>query len=288
MYARKKNSEASTGMNNQIIKNRNKRRKPKIRGQRVGIISIFIIMANILHRIKAWLYKNLLTRENPNDYVARVNAERSLGVKDICESAVSRGGADISSSSMEHAVNLFLKEMGYQLCDGFSVNTGWFTASVHIRGVFDSPAESFNPEKHTVLFEFHQGATLRKELENVTVEILGVAETGIVIAQVFDVKTGSVNDLITPNRNLKITGEKLKIAGEDPANGVCFIDEQGTRTQVDASDVVTNNPSELIIVTPELTAGTYRLEVTTQFTGSGGKVLNEPRTAIFDRPLTVV
>ena len=63
------------------------------------------------------------------------------------------------------------------------------------------------------------------------------------IAQVFDVKTGSVNDLITPNRNLKITGEKVKIVGENPANGIYFTDEQGTRTQVDASDIVTNTPS---------------------------------------------
>jgi hypothetical protein len=244
-------------------------------------------MANILHRIKAWLYKNVLTKENPNDYIAKVYSERSLGIKDICESAVSRGGADISSSSMEHAVNLFLKEMGYQLCDGFSINTGWFTASVLIRGVFDSPAETFNPEKHTVLFEFRQGATLRKELENVTVEILGVAETGAMIVQVVDVKTGSVNDLLTPNRNLKIAGDKLKIIGDNPANGVYFIDEQEGRIQVEASDIVINNPSELIIVIPALSAGTYRLEVTTQYVGSGSKVLNEPRTAIFDRLLTV-
>ncbi|MDR0606683.1 MAG: DUF4469 domain-containing protein, partial [Bacteroidales bacterium] len=195
-------------------------------------------MAKILHKIKAWLYKNLLTKDNPNDYIARVNSERSLGIKDICEAAVSRGGADISAASMEHGVNLFFNEMSYQLCDGYSINTGWFIASVHIHGTFDSPNETFNPEKHTVLFEFHQGATLRKELENVTVEILGVAETGIIIDQVIDVKTGSVNDLLTVNHNLKINGDKLKIAGDNSANGVYFIDAWGSRTKVDASDIV--------------------------------------------------
>ncbi|MDR2653651.1 MAG: DUF4469 domain-containing protein [Prevotellaceae bacterium] len=246
-------------------------------------------MATTLHKIKAWLYDNLLTQDNPNDYVARVNAERSLNISDICESAVARGGADISAAAMEHAVNLFLKEMGYRLCDGFSVNTGWFTASVHIRGVFDSPNEAFDPKKHTVLFEFHQGATLRKELEMVGVDILGVAETGATVAQVTDVKTGSINDLLTPNRNLKIAGHKIKIAGDNEANGVYFINQATQeRTKVDASDIVTNNPSELIVVTPALASGTYHLEITTQFTGSGGKVLNEPRTATFDKVLTVV
>jgi hypothetical protein len=53
--------------------------------------------------------------------------------------------------------------------------------------------------------------------------------------------------------------------------------------QVDVSDIVINKPSELMIMVPSLPAGMYRLEVTTQFTNSGGKVLNEPRSTIFDK-----
>ena len=239
-----------------------------------------------LHNIRANLYDNVLT-ENPNDLVARVIAERSLNVKAIAKSAVARGGADISAAAMEHAVNLWFKEMGYNLCDGFSVNTGWFTASPHIKGVFDSPTENFNPAKHTILFNFQQGSLLRKELENVTIQILGVADASLAIMQVTDVKTGSVNDLLTPNRNLRISGYKLKIAGDNPANGVCFINQTTqARTKVDATDIVTNNPSELIIVIPALAAGTYKVEVTTQF--SGTNILKEPRTSVFDRILTVV
>ncbi|MDR1984449.1 MAG: DUF4469 domain-containing protein [Prevotellaceae bacterium] len=244
-------------------------------------------MTQILHKIRAWLYDNMLT-ENPNDYVARVNSERSLSVNDICESAVARGGADVSAAAMEHAVNLFLKEMGYRLCDGFSINTGWFTASVHIKGVFNNPQESFNPQKHKVLFEFHQGSTLRKELELVNVEIVGVAETGAMIAQVNDVKTGSINDLLTPNRNLIISGHKIKIAGDSATNGIYFVNNDTQEiSKVDPTDIITNNPSELIIVIPALATGAYRLEVTTQYGGNSKQLLKEPRTATFDRTLTV-
>ncbi|MDR1346909.1 MAG: DUF4469 domain-containing protein [Prevotellaceae bacterium] len=239
-----------------------------------------------LHKIKAYLYDNALTKDNPNDFIARVSSERSLSVNDICESAAARGGADISAAAMEHAVNLWLKEMGYRLCDGFSINTGWFTAGVHIKGVFDSPGETFNPEKHTVLFEFHQGSLLRKELELVSIDILGVADSSLYISQVTDVKTGNVNDIITPNRNLRISGHRLKIAGGDEANGVYFVNQNTQeRTKVDVTDIVTNNPSELVIVTPALAAGTYRLEVTTQYGIS--VLLKEPRTAVFDKILTV-
>ena len=243
-------------------------------------------MANILHRIKAILFPNWLT-DDPNDYSARVVSERSLSVSEICSTAVNRGGATTTAEAMEHNVNQFLKEMAYQLCDGFSVNTGYFTATTLIRGVFNSPTETFNPEKHSLIFQFNQGETLRKELDSIEVNITGVGESSITVAQVTDVKTGSVNDLLTPNRNLKIRGYKLKLVGDHPEVGVYFVNEATTeRTKVDTTDIVTNNPSELVIVIPALAAGIYTLEVSSQFSGSSTP-LKEPRTSKFDKVLTV-
>jgi hypothetical protein len=241
----------------------------------------------VLHTIKAWLYENLLT-EDQNDYSARVSVERALTVRDICRSAVERGGADINAEAMEHAVNLFHREAAYRLCDGFSVNTGWYNASTHVRGVFTSPTEAFDPEKHTVSVEFRQGAELRKELSQVSVDILGRAESGFFIAEVIDKRTGSVNDLLTPGRNAKISGGKLKVEGTDPSCGVYFANEaDGSKVKVDAADIVENLNAHLLVIVPALPAGTWRLEVTTQFTTSGGKTLKSPRTAVFDRLLTV-
>jgi hypothetical protein len=244
-------------------------------------------METLLHRIKAHLYDNPLTKDDPNDFVARVNAERSLSVKEICAMATARGGADISAAAMEHAANLFLQEMGYQLCDGYSVNTGWFTAGVHIRGRFDNPRAHFDPAKHTLLFEFNQGALLRKELPLIKVDIEGVAESGIVILQVEDVRSGSVNDLLSPGRNLRITGNKIKIVGEAFEIGVFFTTTDNTQCfKVEENDIVVNNPSELIVVTPPaLPPNTYYMTVTTLF--NPGHILKTPRTGKFDKTLTV-
>lgn len=240
----------------------------------------------ILHKIKAYLYENLLTKDNPNDYIARTVSERSLSVKDICQAAVSRGGADVTAAAMEHATEIFLKEMAYQLCDGFSVNTGYFTAGTQIRGVFDSPSESFNTEKHNILFQFNQGEKLRAEIPNIEIDILGLADASTVILQVKDVKSGTLNDMLTPGRNLKISGSRLKIAGDHNANGVYFVNTATeNRIQVEADDVVVNNPSELIVVIPDLPSGSYRLEVVTQYAVS--VMLKEPRTAAFDKTLLV-
>jgi hypothetical protein len=243
-------------------------------------------MADILHKIKANLYPNLLT-EDPNDYVARVISERTLNVKEICNVAVTRGGAQTTAEAMEHNVNLFLKEMAYQLSDGYSVNTGYFTANTLIRGVFNSLNEAFNTDKHAILYQFNQGDMLRKGLSNIAVEMKGLGDSSITINEVQDIKTGSVNDLLTPNRNLRIKGFKLKLAGENPAVGVYFINQTTSeRIKVEASEIVNNNPAELIIIIPILVAGTYSLEVTSQFAG-GGFNLKEPRTSTFDKILTV-
>jgi hypothetical protein len=241
----------------------------------------------IHHQLRAYLYKNLLT-DSPNDYCVRVIADRSLNVSQVCEIAGLRGGADISPAAMEHAVSLWLKEMAYQLCDGYSINTGWFTASVHIKGTANSPDEHFNPDRFEIVFEFHQGALLRKESSSIGVEFLGVADTDGRISQVTDMKTGSVNDLLTPGRNLRINGDKLKIAGSDPAVGVYFRDMATEKTvKVDPSDVVINHPSELLVVIPSLDSGaTFRLEVITQFTV--GTLLKQPRTITFNQPLTAL
>jgi hypothetical protein len=242
-------------------------------------------MMAVLHTIKAWLYENLLT-DDQNDYAARVSAERTLSVRDICESAVERGGADINAAAMEHAVELFHKEMAYRLCDGFSVNTLWYNASTHIKGVFSSPADGFDPDRHTVTVEFRQGAELRRELGLVSVNVLGRAESGFGIAEVLDLRTGSVNDLLTPGRNLRITGGKIKVEGEDPSCGVYFVSEaDGSRVKVESADMVENQNGHLLIIVPSLSAGTYRLEVTTQY--SGKHQLKEARTAVFERLLTV-
>jgi hypothetical protein len=244
---------------------------------------------NILHRVKAYLYDNLLTKDKPNDLIARVVAERSLDVKDICQSAVARGGADITAPAMEHAVNLFHEEMAYRLRDSFSINTGWYTAGVHVRGTFNSPGEKFTPGKHTLLFEFHQGALLRENLDTIEVQILGMADASIQLTRAVDIKTGSINEYITPGHNLRVAGHKIKIVGtpeHDDDNGLYFTNEHtGERHKVPPEDIVINNPSELLVMTPALPPGDYRLSVTTQYSTN---MLKEPHTAEFEKALTVL
>ena len=241
------------------------------------------------NKIRAHLYDNTLTADDAHDFIARAEIMKSLTAKDICESAVERGGADISASAMEHAVELFHKETAYLLSNGFAANTSLYHAAARIKGVFNSEVETFNHEKHSIDINFNQGDLIRKEMDDVEVDVRGLASTDAHIAQVIDIKTHSINNIITLNYDIRIIGNKLKIAGSDSRNGVFFVNETdpADRTNVPPEDIIINYPSELLIRCPGNLSGRYRLEIITQYSSSGGYMLKEPRNVIFDRVLTV-
>jgi hypothetical protein len=53
------------------------------------------IMSTLHHTIENYLYNNMLTG-NPNDDIARVSPERPPNVQQVCITAMTRGGTDIS------------------------------------------------------------------------------------------------------------------------------------------------------------------------------------------------
>ena len=96
-----------------------------------------------------------------------------------------------------------------------------------------------------------------------------------------DLHTGTENGTITPGRNLRIHGQRLRIAGDDPAVvGLWFVSADGasTRTRLDDRDLIDNTPSTLTLIAPALAPGGYFIEVVTQSSTNNKTLLKEPRT----------
>ena len=55
-----------------------------------------------------------------------------------------------------------------------------------------------------------------------------------------------------------------------------------------SSQIPVNKPSELMVVIPALAAGSYKLELVTQYGGNSKQLLKEPRKSVFDRVLSVL
>ena len=243
----------------------------------------------ILHVVEIYLHENFLTPA-PNDYIGLVETERTLGMREVCESAVLRGGADINASAMFHASGLMLKEMAYLLCDGFSVNFGYFSISLKIKGVFVNATDKFDPARHSLMFQITPGILLRRELPFVQTKMMGVKRDAIYIGLVTDTATGLEDGTITPNDDILIQGTRIRVAPDDVSDadvGIFFIAADGTVTPV-TRRLTQNDPSRVIARVPVLSPGSYTLRIVTKAAHSKNTLLKNAVTTNYDKPLIVV
>ncbi|MDR2139669.1 MAG: DUF4469 domain-containing protein [Tannerella sp.] len=229
------------------------------------------------------LEENFLT-DAPDDFRAQVVNVKSHTQSDIVD-RILRIGAGLTRSDVVSVLEAEKQVICEMVEEGDAVTTELFNAFPSMQGVYTSVTDSFDPSRHHVRVNLHTGTALRDAATRIKPKKVSGGIATITIMAVTDVKTGSINHLITPNRNLRITGQKLKLAGEQA--GVYFINQaSGSRTQVDPSDVALNHPVELLVVTPQLPPGEYKLEVITQYSGAA-KPLKTPHSVVFDKILTV-
>jgi hypothetical protein len=89
-------------------------------------MAIINAVNEVLYRIRVKLYPNYLTH-GEGAYLARTNNEAPLSIEEICAVLKNRGGFTGNYDDLVEHVKQFLDEAAYQLCDGFAVNTGYFS-----------------------------------------------------------------------------------------------------------------------------------------------------------------
>jgi hypothetical protein len=244
-------------------------------------------VTEVLHRIRVKLYPNYLTHVE-GAYIARTDNEASLSIEEVCAALKNRGGFTGSYDDLVEHVKQFFDEAAYQLCDGFAVNTGYFSVHPNVGGTFDKVIEGHDTKKHPVTFRFRTLSALRALAEHIVVEVEGLADVQGYIDEFIDVSTESVNDTLSPGGMFSIAGHKLKVAGDNPEVGVYFVPETDPAGRVKVSGhLAENTASKLIGVIPALDAGKWQVEVKTQFSGSGSTMLKAPRTITSAFTLTV-
>ncbi|MHB9296535.1 hypothetical protein PilKf_02308 [Pillotina sp. SPG140] len=226
---------------------------------------------------------NELTEE-PGDLRAQVVNARSYTEQELIDKIL-QIGAGLTRSDVVSVLEAIKQVIADILADGGTVHCDLFNISFSIQGVFHSPDETFDPAKHKIKINFHIGSGLRKAVSDVKVKKVAAVLSGTIITSVTDIKTGSVNGTLTPGRDLKIAGVKIKIVGDNPDVGLYFVPASGTPVKADPSDFVINNPSELIVLIPALTPGVWHVRIVTQYSSS--KIIKTPRTVTFDKELTV-
>ena len=97
------------------------------------------------------------------------------------------------------------------------------------------------------------------------------------VAGGIDTATSLSGFTATAGRNFTLTGQRIKLAGDDPSVGITLTDAEGEVTRITDDMIALNQPSKLIFLIPAgLADGEYKLTVTTQY--SSGQLLKTPRS----------
>jgi len=237
-----------------------------------------------MHRLEAVLYPNHLTGQE-DTYFARNTKEKTIDVDAICAAMRNRGGYDGSHDEAVKTVRHFFKEMMYQLCDGFSVNTGWFTINVRFTGLFSSPREPFTPPKHQVSFSFHMLKAMRKLTDLIEVVVSGHVEEAAFISDFSDMETHDSGRHFEPGHVCEVVGRRIKITGDPAATGLWLVPVQDPARSVRITRIVDNGASRVQFIPAATGFMENRVEIRTSYSGSTTP-LKQPR--VIASPFTII
>ena len=231
----------------------------------------------IFHKIRVKLYPNYL-KNGGGAYIARTINEKTLFIEDVCAAMKTRAGFTGSYATLLENVRQYYDEVAYQLCDGFAVTNGYYTIHPNIGGSFNSAGETHDHHKHPISFRFGARAKLRSLIKNISVAVEGIADTSGYIDTFTDYEEDAVNSIFIPGNQFAIHGHKIKLTGEDPSIGVYFVPVEDPSKAKKVERVAENSPSKITGIAPNTEYLYNRIEIRTQFAGSGTIRLKSPRT----------
>jgi hypothetical protein len=234
------------------------------------------------------LYDNALTPD-PNDRTGMVKLNGTWYNTTVARKIVEQR-SELRYETILSILNVADELKRTAIATGYSVIDGVSHMRPAVAGPFRGDAAQYDPAVNKKSVNMSPAPELHRALEASKVAVIGPAPTGPVINRVEDIYSNTENSMLTPGRNLRIYGQRLRIAGDDPAViGVWFVgaDETGLRVRVDDRDLVDNQPSTLTLIVPPLVPGGYFVEITTQSTGNSKVLHKTPRTFRFEVVLTV-
>ena len=238
----------------------------------------------MIRKLKAWLVRDHLT-EHPNDFLAVVDGNGSIGIDGIVDELMAEG-MELKRETAIDVVSRFNRKCIDLTLAGYSVNTGLVNMHATIRGMFTD--KKWDPEHNRLNVSINQSAELRRATAATEVEILGEHADPIAIFGVTDLKTGKTDGTLTRGFNAEVRGTCIKVAGDDPAVGISFREiNTGSYVQFPVMNIALNEPSRLLLLIPAtFPTGEYELRIVTQFC-RGHKLLRTPRMGTLASTLTI-
>ena len=225
------------------------------------------------------LHENQLT-ERMDDFIAHTHVKKVYNKEQFIDLMLQRGTLMTKTDTLA-VLNNINETAAYIVSEGDGINMPLFKVGYSLSGVFDGATDSYDPKRHRLHANITKGKVLSNAESQVTLSKINASSTQPIILEVRDSVTGKVDEVLTSGGAVEINGVNIKIAGDNAACGLYFVDENGT--EIKAVTLIQNKPATLISLIPTLATGFYHVKITTQY--SGGKLLKELRTIVFKKAL---
>lgn len=228
------------------------------------------------NKLQGWLAPNTLT-EDPNDRILVLNSAGTVDNEQLYKD-MREEDTGLRKETLVHVVTLYERIVARALMNGHNVNTGLFYAVPRFTGLIEDG--QWNAKNNSIYVAFTQNRVLREEIQNTKIEILGEKADAIYISGVQDCSNNTKDGHMTPGRNFRIVGSRIRIEGTDENVGISFRSLANDEVTKVTSDMFgTNNPSELIFIAPVgLADGEYEMILTTQYSGNTQRFLKTTRS----------
>lgn len=235
---------------------------------------------------KVWLRPNLLTKDDDNDYIAEVLTQKDTLRNENIANAIIKEGSEIKYDTLLSIIKQRDRIVREHLMLGYSVLTDVCQFTPRVTGKWDGETAKYDPAIHKLTLDIVPSDLMRANLGQVGIEVLGKKGDVGRIGTVIDTLTGLANGHITPNEDIQIDGDRIRINGSDSSVGIFFVSEDGKTVTPVTRRLTLNAPSRIIARVPALADGNYTLRIVTQYT-QGTTLLKTPRTIEYGRSLVV-
>jgi hypothetical protein len=228
-----------------------------------------------MHRMRVKSYPNYLPGME-NTFLTRTDSEATLDIEQVCAALRDRGGYQGDYEHLVYNVKRFFGEVAYQLCDGYTVNTGYFSLYPNLGGTLETPRQKPVPEKNPLTFRIRPHKPMKDMAKTIDVLVDGEADAVAYIETFIDTDEREVNQGFMPGHMFVINGSKIKIFGDDPGNGLYLVPTNNT-PPVKVTRISENTSSRVTGVLPDSDIfPNCKVEIRTQYSGTE-KPLKNPR-----------
>ncbi len=164
--------------------------------------------------MKYALYPNTLKTQNKGSYLARVRTDKSVNLDDIIEQ-MSAPGSGIMPSEALGAVSMFFDVLETVLREGHRVNLPLMKIMPSIKGQFMSLDDRFDPNRHSLTFNFTQGEELKKMALKIKPKKTKAKTHVPAIIKLIDFSQQATVTTFKPGMLIEIHGRNLVLSDDD-------------------------------------------------------------------------